>query len=344
LAASLFDDASTVRASVRQDDNTPEVQILLLFHDAVYHQCQIVLHSMIVPLFSGIPTDPDIDPETQRKAAETVTHHAELFERLLAPYLYGRKDVSRLPPLVGYGAFVVGIVILSTEITRRNQSVSESPVNAGKMECRLVAVEAILRLLDTLRVYWRALQHPVSVLTFPDASGYRLWRGLTLYKCSGKLCILPCRPAFQRLESHPGQLTHKTVCRPRASLSYADVGLEAKVFSVHSSVYSNNHRSSTLEGSNLPVGFCDGHPQPSATNKNAREHIEITQASAMSRDNGGSSLDSIVDTTANDSSMSQLDLLPDPEWYSLSFAEAGVEQFYGLEPSILFQQGWRAFG
>ncbi|KAJ5871803.1 uncharacterized protein N7529_004156 [Penicillium soppii] len=122
LAASLFDEASAVRVSVRQDDKTPEVQILSLLHDAVYHQCQIVLHSMIVPLFSGIPTDPKIDPETQRKAAETVTHHADLFERLLAPYLYGQRDVSRLPPIVGYGAFVVGIVLLSTEVSRRNKS------------------------------------------------------------------------------------------------------------------------------------------------------------------------------------------------------------------------------
>ncbi|KAJ5588334.1 hypothetical protein N7537_011012 [Penicillium hordei] len=122
LATSLFNDSSAVRGFVRQDDKTPEVQILLLLHDAVYHQCQIVLHSMIVPLFSGIPADPNIDPGTQRKAAETVTHHAELFERLLAPYLYERKDVSRLPPLVGYGAFVVGIVILSTEVSRRNKS------------------------------------------------------------------------------------------------------------------------------------------------------------------------------------------------------------------------------
>lgn len=171
LAASLFVDASAVRASVRQDDKAPEDQILLLFHDAVYHQCQMVLHSMIVPLFSGIPTDPNIDPETQRKAAETVTHHADLFERLLAPYLYERKDVSRLPPLVGYGAFIVGMVALSTHISRRNRPLSEPPVNTSKTDCRLVAIEAILRLLDTLRVYWRALQQPVSVFIFPDAPG-----------------------------------------------------------------------------------------------------------------------------------------------------------------------------
>lgn len=198
----------------------PEAQILLLLHDAVYHQCQIVLHSMVVPLFSGTPTDPNVDPETQRKAAETVTHHADLFERLLAPYLYDRKDVSRLPPLVGYGAFVVGIVILSTDISRRNQSVSEPPVNAGKMDCRLVAVEAILRLIDTLRVYWRALQHPVSVFTFPDGLCVSSVAWFNICKCSGEFCILPCRPAFQRIESHPGQLNHETVCIPRASLLY----------------------------------------------------------------------------------------------------------------------------
>lgn len=38
-------------------------------------------------------------------------------------------------------------------------------------------------------------------------------------------------------------------------------------------------------------------------------------------------------------------LTPDPanEWYNLSFAEAGVEQFAGIEPLALFQQGWRSF-
>lgn len=172
----MFDDTSSARGSYREEDKTPEAQNLLLLHDAVYHQCQIVLHAMVVPLFSGIATDPSIDPETQRKAAETVTHHADLFERLLAPYLYEQNDVSRLPPLVGYGAFVVGIVILSTHISRRNQSVNEPSVITERMDCSLVAVEAILGLLDTLRVYWRALQHPVSVPNFHNTSWYCLLR------------------------------------------------------------------------------------------------------------------------------------------------------------------------
>lgn len=117
---------------------------------------------MIVPLFSGIPTDPRIDLYTQKKSAETVTKHADLFEGLLIPYLYGRGDVSRLPPFVGYGAFIAGIVLLATEISCQNKEVNESPPAAGKRGRRLAAVEAILHLLDNLRVYWRALQRPVS--------------------------------------------------------------------------------------------------------------------------------------------------------------------------------------
>ncbi|KAK5789328.1 hypothetical protein VI817_008452 [Penicillium citrinum] len=298
LATSLFDDACFVRASVHQDDNIPDVQILLI-HDAVYHQCQIVLHAMIVPLFSGAPTDPIVDPETQRKAAETVTHHADLFEHLLTPYLYNREDVSRVPPLVGYGAFVVGIVILSTQISRHNQSMSESTVNTGGMENRLAAVEAILRLIGSLRIYWRALQHP--------------WETLHSALKAGRSVL---RKSSRLIESQD----------------------------IQPSEYSNNNRlSTTLEESNQPMNLENAHPQPSATYRNARKYTEDSQPSATSRDNGGSGLDSLVDMTANDSSMSQIGLLPDPEWYSLSFAEAGVEQFCGLEPSILFQQGWKVF-
>lgn len=141
---------------------------------------------MIVPLFSGIPTDPTVDTEIQRKAAETVIHHADLFEGLLAPFLYDRMDASRLPPLVGYGAFIVGIVFLSTEFSRRNPPVSRQPVNTDKKGRRLVAVEAIINLLDSLRVYWRALEHPVSSMNSRYAPKFPLWIGLTLHECSGK--------------------------------------------------------------------------------------------------------------------------------------------------------------
>jgi hypothetical protein len=51
---------------------------------------------------------------------------------------------------------------------------------------------------------------------------------------------------------------------------------------------------------------------------------------------------------ANDGSVASPSMAPfsdveDAAWYSLSFAEAGIEQFAGLEPLSLFQQGWRSF-
>lgn len=46
----------------------------------------------------------------------------------------------------------------------------------------------------------------------------------------------------------------------------------------------------------------------------------------------------------NDPLMSEINMPQDYDWYSLSFAEAGVEQFAGFEPYSLFQQGWQTFG
>lgn len=180
LATLLFDDATFVRRSVRRDDNTTEAENLFVFHDAIYHQCQIVLHSLLVPLFSGIPADRSIDNhrQTQTRAAETVLKHADLFTQLLTPYLRGDEDVSRLPPLVGYGAFVVGMVFLSTEAARRNQ-VTEGSVNTEENGDRILAVKNTVPLLDTLRAYWRALQQPVSTEFLYHPSECRMYMEIT---------------------------------------------------------------------------------------------------------------------------------------------------------------------
>ncbi|KAM3505608.1 hypothetical protein MY11210_007896 [Beauveria gryllotalpidicola] len=170
LATILFHDATSTRDSSPQDYDTIEAQNLCLFHDAVYHQCQIALHSLIVPLFSGIPADRNIDNHRQEqiRAAETVMSHADLFAQLLAPYLQGEEDVSRLPPLVGYGAFVVGIVFLSTEAARRNQVTTEVPVDTDKNGDRLLVVRDIVRVLDW-EVLSSALQPYISKL--PERTG-----------------------------------------------------------------------------------------------------------------------------------------------------------------------------
>lgn len=86
LAISIFDDAGPLRELGHQSSWTPENRCLLLVHDALYHQCQISIHSMAVPLFSGIPNDPKIDAVQQRRSAAIVVEHADRFRRLLEPY------------------------------------------------------------------------------------------------------------------------------------------------------------------------------------------------------------------------------------------------------------------
>jgi hypothetical protein len=41
--------------------------------------------------------------------------------------------------------------------------------------------------------------------------------------------------------------------------------------------------------------------------------------------------------------MAPLSDVEDAAWYSLSFGEAGIEQFAGFEPLSLFQHGWSSF-
>ncbi|OAQ99375.1 hypothetical protein LLEC1_04292 [Akanthomyces lecanii] len=280
LATLLFDDAISVRSLVYQNDNTIEAQNLCLFHDAIYYQCQIVLHSLLVPLFSGIPGDRNLDNyrQTQIRAAETVLSHADRFVELLLPYLHGGEDVSRLPPLLGYGAFVVSMVFLSTEAARRNQLPPEGSVNTNKTAGRLNAVKDISRLLDTLRSYWRALQQPWEVLS-------------------------------SALQAHLSESREQTNDRTlqRADQSGNDAQKPGS---------GGNTRKSVTEAGNLAL-----RPINEEHESNANMG-EVTSGPYTG----------------------ELDLFADSEWYGLSLAEAGVEQFAGYEPSSLFQQGWKTFG
>lgn len=163
LATSIFH-----TATYSKDKKTAEIDVcsengrLMLFFNALFHQCQITLHSLIVPLFSGTSVNESICREIVRKSAESVMDHAQSFESLLTPYLYTKVDATHLPPLVGYGAFITAMVLLATEVSCQNKMPLETVTGRYRESRKLSAVEAILNLLDTLRSYWKALQHPVS--------------------------------------------------------------------------------------------------------------------------------------------------------------------------------------
>lgn len=163
LATSTFHTATYSKDQRTTGINVcPENGRLILFFNALFHLCQITLHSLIVPLFSGTSVEESICRETVRKSAERVVNHAQSFESLLAPYLYTNVDATHLPPLVGYGAFITAMVFLATEVSCRSKTSLEVVTGIYKRSGKLSSVEAILSLLDTLQRYWKPLQHPVS--------------------------------------------------------------------------------------------------------------------------------------------------------------------------------------
>lgn len=151
---------------------------------------------MVAPVFSNIPSDWNIDPVRQKKSAATVAKHADLFRRLLEPFFGGQCHVSFLAPFVGYGAFVVGIVLLAMEISCPDRETNEFHAEAAEVGCRITAAKSILDLLDNLRVYWKALRRPVgdTLFVFSFSASMRHHR-LTIY--SGKFCMQLCKQTLR---------------------------------------------------------------------------------------------------------------------------------------------------
>jgi hypothetical protein len=125
----------------------------------------MALHSTVVPLFSGASLDPRAKPEEVRNSARKVLAYAQRFAALLDSYLEARLDVSHISPLVGYGAFITGGVIIAHEVATRKSRLSGdsfwSPATPERHS--LSTVRAILDLLGTLSLYWRVLESPVGL-------------------------------------------------------------------------------------------------------------------------------------------------------------------------------------
>lgn len=165
LASSLFNEAQSARARGIQHDSTLEDENLCLLRDGVYHVCQIILHSLLVPLLSEIPAEDSIgNPrQVQSRAAETVMQHVDQFVQRLLPHVQGVSDVSRLSPFLAYNAFIVSMVILTTEAARHSQAATDAPWSSRVDPYgRVAAAEQIEGLLNSLRVYWVTLEHPVG--------------------------------------------------------------------------------------------------------------------------------------------------------------------------------------
>ncbi|UDD61989.1 hypothetical protein AFCA_009321 [Aspergillus flavus] len=311
LARSIYEyemssgDLATSRSD-RGMENTP----MVLFISALYHQCQITLHSMIVPLFSGTNRGPTIDPEIVKQSAETVTQHAELFEALLAPYMYGKGDITLLPPFVGYGAFITGVVFLATEVSFQDKT-SRRPIPGTLPESRrLSIVQGSLRLLNKLRFYWRALQLSWEKL---DAA---LQLHLSCYRTQHELTSPHAITAREIYSSEP---------KSRLSAPVSEDSID-------------NEQSSAREASVPSIGPSGEHLHQWASDRRTLE-VDAMQQNQQATMSDNCIFEQSDIETADMPFTTPSGATQDDPWYNLSFAEAGIEQFAGFEPLHLFQQG-----
>ncbi|KAF9888941.1 hypothetical protein FE257_008110 [Aspergillus nanangensis] len=299
LATSIFAQAESCRGNINtQTDVQFEDEQLMFSFKALFHQCQITLHLMIVPVFAGTSIGGAISPETVRNSAEMVINHAHSFKSLLSPYLYAKADITHVPPLVAFGAFITAMVLLTTEVSCQARCSQTAPPGRHNESGRLSAVEAILGLLDALRRHWKALQHPYEKLS----------------------AALKVTLSANQSHGKSGTMEHVT-----------DARNTTRGFNRRSSAHAHPQLSD-------PGETIAGHLAHSPYRAGMSEDVPRPAAGDTSID-----IDNVDDEFADNLFMAPSSELHDTGWYSLSFAEAGIEQFAGYEPLSLFQGGWRAF-
>lgn len=343
LATSIFDQAKSHRSHANTGiDNTLEDGQLMLCFNALFHQCQITLHSMIVPVFSGTSIDEIISRETVRKSAEKVINHAHSYKTLLSPYLYAKGDITHVPPLVGYGAFITAMVLLTTEISSQAISLQAAYPGSHSESGRLSAVEAILSLLDALRKHWKPLQYPVSGFLLIIRRHCSNSMGLQYEKLSAGLQL-----TLSASQTHCGTATSESGTVARHSTRGLDRRSSTQIYNRRSvpvkinGVVGEEWVSSAHDSSAQSMRPLNGVPHHLANSP-----YRAGASETLTRPGAGdthSDLNNVDDGSVDSSFMAPLSDVEEAAWYSLSFAEAGIEQFAGYEPLPLFQQGWRSF-
>jgi hypothetical protein len=163
LRASIYGDTISLisRADRETLESLPEFHQLLLF-EALSHLCEITVHSAILPMFTEPSARSAISVNVIQQSAEQVIQHSDQLASLLKFYIDVGCDTTRLCSLIGYCAFAAGTALLMFEISSRQGSTSEQHNGSGIDNSRVVKIQAMITLLDTLRSYWKTLECPVS--------------------------------------------------------------------------------------------------------------------------------------------------------------------------------------
>lgn len=116
----------------------------------LYHTSVCYLHSSIVPALSGKTNLPYISRKMKRKAVTQVLRHSKIMTDMTATFMSQTVDLSKLWPIVGYGAHLCATIQMRCYTCIKNPSIF--PVEPIRVH---------LRLCDELTRHWAPLQEMV---------------------------------------------------------------------------------------------------------------------------------------------------------------------------------------
>lgn len=78
----------------------------------MYHLCRLLVHASMVPSLSGCPLDPADAAEPIERHIEGALHQATAFVEIMQQFVDQSLDMTKLWHFTGYGAFVVGSLLV----------------------------------------------------------------------------------------------------------------------------------------------------------------------------------------------------------------------------------------
>ncbi|KAH7139964.1 hypothetical protein B0J13DRAFT_69292 [Dactylonectria estremocensis] len=113
----------------------------------LYHLCVSYLHSSLVPVLSCSMQTPKISRSMLRLAAEQALKHSTIMTNISQHFMTQKTAVSKLWPIVGYGAYVCAAIQLRYFLALRILT-----------DERLERAKVHLKLVDELSNYWMTLK------------------------------------------------------------------------------------------------------------------------------------------------------------------------------------------
>lgn len=152
----LSDQFSYSKRNLYEQPVIKQQSLFILVH-ALYHQCRIVLHSFLVPQFSGLQLPETIPAEVTNASARIALRSAQEISSLGADLSALDWDPTRIPGFVGYCMYV------SASIQIGVLGSTDSLLKA----CARISLASNLEWLNSMKIYWSNLEKLVSQLESP---------------------------------------------------------------------------------------------------------------------------------------------------------------------------------